>query len=139
MSPIAGKSLALMLQETAQPYAFFNSTFKLEVLVVVAMIAFFVLVRATLSVEAPGAPQQMMEMLHEFVGGQADQVIGHGYERYMAFITCIFLFVLFNNLLGLIQGLRRRPVLPLCPWASQRCRSSTTIFTACACMVPSST
>jgi F-type H+-transporting ATPase subunit a len=105
MSPIAGKSLALMLQETAQPYAFFNSTFKLEVLVVVAMIAFFVLVRATLSVEAPGAPQQMMEMLHEFVGGQADQVIGHGYERYMAFITCIFLFVLFNNLLGLIPGI----------------------------------
>lgn len=102
LTHIAGNSPALLLEQTAQPLAFFNTTFKFELLVVALLIAFFVVVRATLSVEAPGAPQQVAEMLHEFVGGQADQVIGRGYERYQAFITCILLFVLGNNLLGLI-------------------------------------
>jgi F-type H+-transporting ATPase subunit a len=56
-------------------------------------------------VEKPGAPQQVAELIHEFIGGQADQVIGHGYERFQAFVTCIFLFVLICNLVGLIPGL----------------------------------
>lgn len=99
---IAGLSPALILEQNSSTFAFFNGTFKLELLVVALLIAFFAVVRATLSVEAPGAPQQIVEMLHEFVGGQADQVIGHGYERYQPFVTCIFLFVLCNNLLGLI-------------------------------------
>jgi F-type H+-transporting ATPase subunit a len=102
LTHIASNSAALLLEQTAQPLAFFNTTFKYELLVVALLIAFFALVRATLSVEAPGALQQVAEMLHEFVGGQAEQVIGHGYERYQAFITCIFLFVLCNNVLGLI-------------------------------------
>ena len=99
---IAGFSPALLLEQNSSTFAFFDGTFKLELLVVALLIALFVVVRASLSVEAPGAPQQVVEMLHEFVGGQADQVIGHGYERYQPFITCIFLFVLCNNLLGLI-------------------------------------
>lgn len=102
LAHIAGVSPALLLEQNAQSFAFLNTTFKFEMLVVVCLIAFFVVVRMSLSVESPGAPQQAIEMLHEFVGGQADQVIGHGYERFQAFITCIFLFVLFNNLLGLI-------------------------------------
>lgn len=101
-SHIAANSPALLLEQNAQPLGFFNTTFKFELLVVALLVLLFVVVRASLSVEAPGAPQQLVEMLHEFVGGQADQVIGHGYERYQAFITCIFLFVLGNNLLGLI-------------------------------------
>ena len=47
-----------------------------------------------MSVEKPGAAQQVAEMIHEFIGGQAEQIIGHGYERFQAFVTCIFLFVL---------------------------------------------
>lgn len=101
---IAGLSPALLLEQNTSSFAFFNSTYKFELLVVTMLIALFVVVRATLSVEAPGAPQQVVEMLHEFVGGQCDQVIGHGYERYQSFITCILLFVLCNNLLGLIPG-----------------------------------
>ena len=33
------------------------------------------------------------------------QIIGHGYERFQAFVTCIFLFILICNLLGLIPGI----------------------------------
>jgi F-type H+-transporting ATPase subunit a len=93
-----------------------NDTFAMELLVVCGLIAFFIVVRLTLSVENPKAVQQVAEMLHEFVGGQAEQVIGHGYERFQAFVTCVFLFVVINNLLGLVPGVvtpTSRPVVPL--------------------------
>jgi F-type H+-transporting ATPase subunit a len=74
-------------------------------LVVAGLIVFFLIVRSTLSVEHPNPAQQLTEILHEFVGDLGDQVIGHGYERFQAFATCVFLFVLLNNLLGLLIGL----------------------------------
>ena len=73
-------------------------------LVVAGLIAFFIVVRLTLSVEKPNPAQQIAEMLHEVIGDQAEQVIGHGYQRFQAYVTCIFLFVLLNNLVGLIPG-----------------------------------
>lgn len=93
-----------------------NDTFAMELLVVCGLIAFFLVVRLTLSVDKPNPAQQIAEMVHEFVGGQADQVIGHGYARFQAFVTCIFLFVLLNNLLGLVPGIvtpTSQPVVPL--------------------------
>jgi F-type H+-transporting ATPase subunit a len=76
----------------------------LELLVVLGFIAFFTLVRMTLSVEKPGTSQQFAEIINELIGGQAKQVIGHSYKSFQAFVTCIFLFVLTCNLLGLIPG-----------------------------------
>jgi F-type H+-transporting ATPase subunit a len=93
-----------------------TDAFALELLVAVGLILLFLLVRATLSVEKPAAPQQLAEMVHEFVGGNADQIIGHGYERFQAFATTIFLFVLVCNLIGLIPGIpspTESPVVPL--------------------------
>jgi F-type H+-transporting ATPase subunit a len=55
-------------------------------------------------------------MVYEFTGSLGDQIIGHGYEKYQAFVTCIFLFVLTNNLVGLIPGVpapTTSPVVPL--------------------------
>jgi len=78
--------------------------FSLELLVVGLLIAFFVIVRSSLSVDRPGPVQHLAEMIHGFTGDQAEQVIGHGSERYQSYVTCIFLFVLVNNLLGLLPG-----------------------------------
>jgi F-type H+-transporting ATPase subunit a len=88
----------------AKPESAINDAFALELLVAGVLIAFFVVVRLTLSVEKPNPAQQLAEMIHGFVGGQAEQVIGHGYQRFQAWVTCIGLFVLLNNLLGLIPG-----------------------------------
>ena len=80
------------------------------------LIAFFVLVRLTLSVEKPkprAADRRNHSRVHRRHG---DQIIGHGYERFQAFVTCIFLFVIVNNLLGLIPGVptpTADPVVPL--------------------------
>ena len=103
------------------PAAPINDTFALEFLVFAILIAFFLLVRLTLSVEKPNPAQQIAEMIHEFTGGQADQIIGHGYERFQAFTTCVFLFVLLNNLLGLIPGIETPTGVPVVPLGIALC------------------
>lgn len=100
----------------ANPATAINDTFALEVLVVCCLILFFIIVRLTLSVENPKALQQVAEMIHEFTGSQGEQVIGHGYERFQAFVTCVLLFVLINNFMGLIPRTitpTSQPVVPL--------------------------
>ena len=100
----------------ANPAAPIDDTFALELLVVAGLIVFFLIVRLTLSVEKPNGAQQIAEMIHEFTGSQSEQVIGHGYERFQAFVTCVALFILLNNCLGLIPGIitpTSQPVVPL--------------------------
>lgn len=99
----------------AQPENAMSDAFVLQLLVVLGLIAFFVIVRLRLSVENPGKVQHVAEMIHGFVGGQADQIIGHGYERFQAFVTCVGLFVLINNLLGLIPGVTAPTSIPSVP------------------------
>jgi F-type H+-transporting ATPase subunit a len=57
-------------------------------------------------VENPGPIQQIAEMLHGFVSGQADSIIGHGSQRFVMFTTCVLLFILTSNLLGMVPGLQ---------------------------------
>jgi F-type H+-transporting ATPase subunit a len=99
----------------ANPAAPIDNTFALELLVVLGLIAYFSIVRLSLSVEKPAAPQQIAEILHESIGGLAEQIIGHGYERFQPFVLCIFLFVLTCNLLGLIPGLDAPTMSPAVP------------------------
>src|SRR6202453_559424 len=87
------------------PQAPITTTFAMEFLVLGLLLVFFVLVRASLNVENPGPIQQIAEMIHGFVSGQADSIIGHGSERYVMFSPCVLLFVLLSNLLGLVPGL----------------------------------
>jgi len=112
----AFQSIGLLPDAASQQAVKVNQAFGLELLVAAGLIAFFVLVRMTLAVERPNPAQQIAEMIHEFTGSQADQIIGHGYERFQAFVTCILLFVVVNNLLGLVPGLETptgQPWVPL--------------------------
>ena len=77
----------------------------MEILVLGLLLIFFVLVRLSLNVENPGTIQQIAEMLHGFVSGQADSIIGPGAQRYVMFTTCVLMFVLLSNLLGMVPGL----------------------------------
>jgi F-type H+-transporting ATPase subunit a len=111
-----GGLMQLVGLHPAHPGAPINDTFALEMLVAFGLIAFFVVVRLTLSAENPGPAQQVAEMIYEFTGNQAESVIGHGYERFQAFTTCLLLFILLNNLLGLVPGVTTptsEPVVPL--------------------------
>ena len=109
LNAIFGGPLTSLLQSMGitlkHPGAPITDAFALEFLIALAMLAFFVALRMTLSVEKPAPVQQFAEIIHEFVGGQAEQIIGHGYEHFQSFVTIIFLFILSCNLIGLVPGI----------------------------------
>jgi F-type H+-transporting ATPase subunit a len=81
-----------------------TDTFAMELLVFLVLVAYFVVVRMTLSVEKPAPAQHLAEMTHEFVSDQSESIIGHGAERFTSYLTALLLFILLSNLLGLIPG-----------------------------------
>jgi F-type H+-transporting ATPase subunit a len=94
-----------------------SNTLTMELLVVVLLLAYFVAVRLTLSVEKPGAVQHTAEMLNEFVSNQGEQIIGDGHERFTNYLTVVLVFILLSNLLGLFSPWLESPtanvVVPL--------------------------
>jgi F-type H+-transporting ATPase subunit a len=97
------------------PQAPITETFAMELLVLGLLFLFFVLVRISLNVENPGPIQQIAEMIHDFVSGQAESIIGHGSQRYVLFTTSVLLFVLLSNLLGMVPGLLAPTSVPTVP------------------------
>ncbi|HEX4577488.1 MAG TPA: F0F1 ATP synthase subunit A [Edaphobacter sp.] len=89
----------------ASPEAPITNAFAMELLVFLVLIVYFIAVRLTLSIEKPAAVQHLAEMTHEFVSEQGEQIIGHGSERFVSYLTALLLFILLSNLLGLIPGL----------------------------------
>jgi F-type H+-transporting ATPase subunit a len=87
------------------PQAPITPTFAMELLVFGLLLLFFVLVRLSLNVEKPRTIQQVAEMIHGFVADQSESIIGHGSQRYVMFATCVLLFILLGNLLGMVPGL----------------------------------
>ncbi len=100
----------------AYPNAPISNAFAMELLIFVALLMYFVMVRATLSVEKPAPIQHLAEMTHEFVLTQSESIIGHGYEQFAGYLTVLGLFILVGNLMGLVPGLESptaNPVVPL--------------------------
>jgi F-type H+-transporting ATPase subunit a len=98
------------------PEAPITNAFAMELLVFALLLAYFILVRVSLSVEKPAAVQHLAEMTNEFVSEQGESIIGHGYERFVSYLTVLVLFILLANLMGLVPGLESptaNPVVPL--------------------------
>jgi F-type H+-transporting ATPase subunit a len=113
---VANAVLALFHLHPKYPQAPIDNIFAMEIVVFLVLALFFLLVRATLSVEKPGAVQHIAEMLHGFVSDQAESIIGHGFERFVPIVTTIFVFILLSNLLGLLPGFispTAKPWVPL--------------------------
>ncbi len=87
------------------PRAPITDAVSMELLVFLVLVAYFVVVRMTLSVETPGGVQHLAEIMNEFVDDQGGQIIGHGYERFTGYLTALALFILLSNLMGLVPGL----------------------------------
>lgn len=99
----------------ASPAYPINNTLTLELIVFTGLVVFFILVRLRLSVEKPGPAQHVAEMIHEFVNNQAEQVMGHGYERFLPVLTCLGVFILLCNCFGLFPGIDTPTANPSVP------------------------
>ncbi len=75
-----------------------------EILVVLFILIFFGVVRRRFSVDHPGKIQHCLELTYEFIHAQAEEVVGHGGNKYISFFGTIFLFILLMNVIGLIPG-----------------------------------
>ena len=113
---VANALLALLHLHPQYPQAPITNSVAMEIVVVLALLVFFVFVRATLSVDKPGPAQHIAEILHGFVSEQAESIIGHDFERYVPFVTVVFIFILLSNLLSLLPGFispTAKPWVPL--------------------------
>jgi F-type H+-transporting ATPase subunit a len=113
---VANAVLAMLHLHPKYPQRPIDNILAMEILVALVLLAFFVLVRVTLSVEKPGPAQHIAEMLHGVVSDQAESIIGHGYERFVPYVTVVFIFILLCNLIGLIPGFitpTSKPWVPL--------------------------
>lgn len=121
LNQLFGASVTALLYKIgihpAHPTHPINNALALELVVAAVLVLFFIVVRATLSVEKPGSVQHLAEMVHGFVDEQAQSVMGaHGYESHLPFVTTILLFVLLCNVVGLLPGIETPtadPVVPL--------------------------
>ena len=87
----------------------------MELLVFVVLLAFFIAVRANLSVEKPGTLQHMMEVFYDLMDGQGEEIIGHSSRKYLSYLITLALFILCSNLLGLIPFLESPTAVPMVP------------------------
>ena len=81
------------------------------ILVSIMLVLFaFAVSRAVAKREEAIVPEEGMtirnlgEVLVDGIGGMAEGVIGHGYEKYVPLLAAFFIYILVSNLLGLVPG-----------------------------------
>jgi F-type H+-transporting ATPase subunit a len=106
------RAVGLPVPDPAHPWA---DWLTIEIVVALFIIVLFAFLRSRLSVDRPGKLQHCFELVYEFIHAQAEEVIGHGSKRFLAFFGTIFIFVLFMNLVGIIPTLASPTMFPVVP------------------------
>jgi F-type H+-transporting ATPase subunit a len=118
--PVTGLLQALHFK-VAYPQAPISNAVAMQVLVFGFLVIVFAAVRASLSVDKPGALQHVFEGVHGFIQGQSEEVIGHHSEGFTPFLVTLALFILIGNLLGLIPGFESPTATPVVPLGCALC------------------
>jgi F-type H+-transporting ATPase subunit a len=112
--PVDSLLRALHIQP-AYPQAPVTNYVAMQVLVLLILLVIFVVLRVRLSVENPKGLQHVFEGLHGFIENQSGEIIGPHSERFTAFLTALFIFILVCNLLGLVPGFESPTAVPPVP------------------------
>jgi F-type H+-transporting ATPase subunit a len=96
--------LALFRQTAPNPAEPWADFIVMQLLVAVILIALFAILRTRLSVERPGGMQHVFELIHGFVGGEAEGQVGHDGHRHVVLFETLFIFLLLANLIGIVPG-----------------------------------
>jgi F-type H+-transporting ATPase subunit a len=112
--PVLSLLLALGIhpKHPATPIA---NSFAMEVLVVLLLTLFFIAVRIRLSVDNPGGLQHTMEGIEGFIGNMGEEIIGHHYHPYHAYLVALGMFILTCNLIGIVPGFESPTGVPVVP------------------------
>lgn len=98
--------------DPARPWANFIT---MQIVVTLIIVAVVLMVRASLSMDRPGKLQQIFELIHGFLHGQAEEVVGHDGHKHLNVFGTLFIFILFSNLLGVIPTFEAPTMFPYVP------------------------
>ena len=112
--PVTALLLALGIHPK-HPAAPIPDHLAMQILVCLLLTAFFMAVRASLSVEKPGTLQHIAEIIYELMDGQSAEIIGHDSRRFLSYLITLGLFILCCNLLGLIPFFETPTGVPVVP------------------------
>jgi F-type H+-transporting ATPase subunit a len=112
---VANAILGIFGLHATNPRAPIPNYVAMQLVVFVLVVLFFAIVRARLSVDDPGKMQHLMEEIDSFVTKQSHEVIGHGYERYVGYLTVLGIFILLGCLLGVVPGFESPTAIPSVP------------------------
>ncbi len=115
LAGVANAILGIFHLHASHPQAPIPNYVAMQLLVFVLLLLFFAIVRARLSVDDPGALQHVMESVNTLVSDQSHEVIGHGYERYVGYLTTLGLFILVGCFIGLVPGFETATASPSVP------------------------
>jgi F-type H+-transporting ATPase subunit a len=87
----------------------------MQFLVFLILVLLFIYLRMRLSADKPGGMQHIFESLQGFIDGQSREIIGHHSEKYTAFLSALFLYILVCNLIGLVPSLESPTGVPSVP------------------------
>jgi len=112
--PWLGNEILKLLRQPTEPRPWYNFMV-MEIVVALVIILLFAFLRTRLSVDRPGKLQQTLELINDFVRGEAEDSVGHGGSKYLPFFGTIFIFILTCNLIGIIPGLASPTINPSVP------------------------
>ena len=99
------------------PKAPISNAVAMEIVVFAVLLVLFLAVRASLSVDRPGALQHIFEGMHGFIEDQSHEIIGHHSSGFTPFLVALGYFILICNLIGLVPGFESptgaSPTVPL--------------------------
>jgi F-type H+-transporting ATPase subunit a len=119
-SPVTSLLRALHI-EPKYPTAPIPNSFAMELLVFIVLLILFLLVRARLSVDRPGALQHTFEWAEGFIQSQSTEIIGHHSEGYTSFLVALGFFILLCNLIGVIPSFESPTAVPIVPLGCALC------------------
>ncbi len=113
--PVTSLLLALGIHPKF-PQAPITNAVAMQVLVLLILTLVFLILRARISVDNPGALQHVIEAARGFVQEQSHEIIGgHDYERYTPYLLSLGMFILTSNLIGLVPAFEAPTATPSVP------------------------
>jgi F-type H+-transporting ATPase subunit a len=112
---VANAILSIVHLHSHHPQAPITNYVAMQLLVFVFLVLGCVIVRTRLSVDNPGPIQHTMEGIDGFVAKQGEEIIGHGSDRYTAYLTVLGIYILTCCLVGLIPGFEAPTAIPSVP------------------------